>query len=174
MDPLAEPVNTNVNNHQPVQEAAGNTPHSPVPKKMLLIGGIGLVILLTLSLIILLPKGVNKSDKSLVVVTATPVPTEIPSVELLKAIEEAQNSAKEYDNRQADLRVEYPWLRMLPLATEKYFVYFDLDKKAFIGRLYPKAGDNSEQLKTIITQQLKLKGVATESYKFEWQINPKN
>lgn len=93
------------------------------------------------------------------------------SPEMQKAIEEAKQSAQEYDNWQANLRTDYPWLRKLPLATPKYFVYFDLDKGLFIGRLYPKRGDNVEQMKVDIQRQLKdVKQIPVENYTFEWIV----
>ncbi|MBI4226456.1 hypothetical protein HY612_05080 [Candidatus Roizmanbacteria bacterium] len=94
-------------------------------------------------------------------------------VELQKAIAEQTKVDQEYAGWEQSISDNYPWRRKLPLTSENYYVYFDLDKKVFIGRLYPKAGDNPDQLKADILKQLKeVKEIPVENYTFEWQINP--
>jgi len=101
-----------------------------------------------------------------------PAPT--VSAELQIAIDEAKSAARQFDDWQAIVRTDYPWLRKLPLAGEKYFVYFDLEKNSFIGRLYPNPGDNIEALETDIVRQLKeVKEIPVENYKFTWTVFPR-
>lgn len=93
---------------------------------------------------------------------------------LLKiAVEEAKRSALEYDDWQAQLRADYPWLRKLPLATEKYYVYYDLNSSLFIGRLYPNADNDVEKLKAEIKNRLRnVLEIPVENYLFDWRVNP--
>src|SRR3989344_2459682 len=44
---------------------------------------------------------------------------------------------EEFTNWEKKVAGRYSWRRKLPLTSDKYFVYFDLTKKGFIGRLYP-------------------------------------
>ena len=68
----------------------------------------------------------------------------------------------------------YPWINRIPIQTEKYFVYFDLNQKIFIGYLYPTSGDSITTLKTEAQRVLKeVKGIPIESYKFTWIVNRK-
>lgn len=100
-----------------------------------------------------------------------PSPTQSP--ELQAAIAEQLAVDQEYAAMQKSVGEEYPWLKKLPLTSEKYYVYFDLEKKLFIGLLYPKSGDDPEQIKADILKQLKeAKGVAVENYTFEWTVKP--
>lgn len=102
------------------------------------------------------------------------IPSSTISAEMQIAIDEAKQSAQEYDNWQAGLRTDYPWLRKLPLAGKKYFVYYDLNKQVFIGRLYPGAGDDVASIKAEISRQLKEdKNIPVENFMFQWMINPK-
>ena len=98
-------------------------------------------------------------------------PSPTPSVELQKAIAQQMQVDEEYSNWEQNVKDNYPWRKKMPLTSEKYYVYFDLNKKVFIGRLYPTAGDNLDQMKTDILRQLKEnKGVPIETFQFEWTI----
>lgn len=98
-------------------------------------------------------------------------PTQSP--ELQAAIAEQMAVDQEYAAMQKNVSEEYPWLKKLPFTSEKYYVYFDLQKKLFIALLYPKPGDDPEQIKNDILKALKeTKGVAVENYTFEWTVKP--
>lgn len=105
------------------------------------------------------------------VVTATQQPVE--SAEMQKALEEARRSAGEYDTWQAENLASYPWLRKLPLAADNYYFYFSTDKKIFIGKLYPKPGENIEQTKIFILQQAQMKEIHYQDYNVQWVVNSK-
>lgn len=183
MDPVSPTQPTQET--QPAQEAPVSTPEQPVVAK----GGISsllkkkwviaLVALVVLLVVLTVGYMVSRNSATKTVpgsqstsISSAPVPT--VSVEMKKALDEAKQSAQEYDNRQAELRTDYPWLRKLPFASSKYYVYFDLEKKVFIGKLYPATGDDTEQMKTDILNQLKVdKGIPVGNYKFEWIVTPK-
>ena len=96
------------------------------------------------------------------------------SAMLQLAMDEAKQSAREYDEWQANLRLSHSWLRKLPLADTSYYVYFDLSKDEFIARLYPKQTESVEMLKKVILNRLvNEKGIPVENYYIEWQVNPK-
>lgn len=99
-------------------------------------------------------------------------PTQSP--EVIAAVEQQKQADVEYANWQSTVREEYPWKKYLPLHTDKHYVYFDLEKKKFIGFLYPTATDGVEKMKADILAELQGKDepVPTSSYPFEWTIIP--
>lgn len=147
----------------PVQDSSGR-------KNLFYILG-GVILFVVIILVFLLILGRPSSDSGNITSNQSPTPTPTISQELQKAIDEAKESAKEYDNWQAQLRTDYMWLRRLPVGTQKYFVYFDLEKKKFVGEVYPSAGDDPEQLKREAISVLKdIKEIPVENYEFEWTI----
>ena len=102
-----------------------------------------------------------------------PFAQEERSPDVLQAIEEQKQADQEYDSWQQANSDSYSWIRKLPLTADNYFIYFDLNKKVFIGRLYPKAGENIEQTKADILNTLKTqKEIPVERFRFEWLVNP--
>ena len=96
------------------------------------------------------------------------------SVELQRAVEEQTKVDQEYASWEKDISDNYPWRKKLPLTSENYYVYFDLNNKVFIGRLYTTAGDDVEQLKADILKILKVdEEIPIENFKFEWMVFPK-
>lgn len=96
------------------------------------------------------------------------------SVQLQKAIEEQKQADQDYAQWRDDIRVDYPWLNKLPLAGDKYYVYFDIDKKMFVATLYPAAGDDIEQIKNTVVSDLKTKKeIPADTFNFEWVVYQK-
>ena len=94
--------------------------------------------------------------------------------EFQAAIQEQKNTDEAFADSERAVKAVYPWIYNLPLQTDAYFVYFDLDKKVFIGLLYPKAEDDVEQLKAeAITQLKNVKNIQVENYMIEWTVNPR-
>lgn len=95
---------------------------------------------------------------------------------LQQAIAAQQKTDQEYSDWQESTRTNYPWIKVLPLYGDKYFLYFDISKKVFVGKIYPGVTDNIDQIKTQITTELndKLKGenIDSSSFKYEWKIIP--
>ena len=179
-----DPINQNTNpipEPMPMAGQSGNS--SRLPKKLLLIvGAIVVVGLLAGAAIMLYPKSkqqqpnqtaVKKLGPTITPFVAQGTPAPTATVELQKAIDEAKNSAAEYDTWQVTNLTAYPWLRKFPLASEKYYIYFDLNKKTFIGRLYPKSGDTTDQIKAQIMADFKAKSIPVDTFPFEWVVNPK-
>lgn len=93
------------------------------------------------------------------------------------ALQQAINSQKAVDDEYAGLQLEvkqnYPWLRKLPLASQRYFVYFDIDKKTFIGKLYLSKSDDGQKLKTELVNRLRnVLEIPVENFLFEWIVIP--
>lgn len=96
------------------------------------------------------------------------------SPEVQKAIAEQTKVDQDYAGWEKSISDSYPWRKKLPLTSEKYYVYFDLNNKVFIGRLYTTSGDNVEQLKADILKILKVdEEIPIENFKFEWNVFPK-
>ncbi len=77
-----------------------------------------------------------------------------------------------------DIIRDYPWREKLPLQTEDYFVYFDIEKKVFIGKIYLRSepADSAENkiglLKKQILASLEVLGVDLSRYRFIWKTIP--
>lgn len=90
------------------------------------------------------------------------------------SIEDQTRAQTEADKRVADIQEEilknYPWYNQLPLHTDSYFVYFDVDKKKFIGQLY-SSNNQFDSLKNEAISKLQSIGVNTSAFTFEWTEN---
>lgn len=155
-------------------------------KWVLALGGVlGLTVLL---LVLLLPRE-QKSEQERVpfptsVITRTASPTLPPmtvtsgasvtfSPEQLQVIEEQSKADETVSKRETEIRTNYPWFIKLPLSGEKYFVYFETNRKVFVGLLYPTASDNLDEIKAEIVQKLKdVFGIPVDDFTFEWTVNP--
>ena len=154
-------------------------------KKFLIIGGFLVVILIVLISL----ATVSQKPTSTAVIQPTqsaqqvqfpqagtlsePVDNSIESQspEVQQAIAEQQKVDQEYAAWEQSVKDAYPWRKKMPLTSEKYYVYFDLNSKVFIGRLYLTPEDNDVQIKADILRQLKEdKQIPIENFKFEWQV----
>lgn len=93
--------------------------------------------------------------------------------------QKAQSQAdKNFGDQWKKVDTLYPWYDSLPLQTDSYFVYFDLDTRSFVGKLYPSSNssvseDNQViQMKQEIIKKLEELGIDTTKYKFTWTITP--
>ncbi len=78
---------------------------------------------------------------------------------------------EEFYNREKAINDQYPWIKKVPIRTDKYFVYFDINKKMFIGLLYPTGEDNVDLIKAEAIRVLKeVKSIPLENYQFEWTV----
>jgi len=105
--------------------------------------------------------------------TGAVVPTPTISVELQKAIDKQTRADSEYAGIQDAINTEYPWITYFPMQTETYFAFFDIDKELFIVNIYPKAGDDVEQIKAEVIRQLRLKEIPEEKYEYDWTVTPR-
>ena len=79
---------------------------------------------------------------------------------------------------EAEVAEKYPWLNELPLQTDSYFFYFDIDKEAFIGTLYPNSTSTIptqtqvDAMKIEIITELTQLGIPYSNYPLEWEVIP--
>ncbi|MBI2430788.1 MAG: hypothetical protein HYV39_02130 [Candidatus Levybacteria bacterium] len=109
-----------------------------------------------------------------------PTPTTFIPINTTPSIEDQlkiqTQSDKKFSDWQKDIYKNYPWYNSLPLQTDNYFVYFDLDEKKFIAYLYPKTSSKAsleEQVisfKNEIITQLGVLGADSSKYIFQWII----
>lgn len=93
---------------------------------------------------------------------------------MTKAIAKQQKADEGYALLGEKVTASYPWIHSLPVWTEQYFVYFNIKKESFVGRLYPTKEDNVEEMKVAIIQELRLsKKVPATDYPFEWTVMQK-
>lgn len=81
-------------------------------------------------------------------------------------------SDKEVADKTKAIDDAYPWIDKLPLQTEAYFVYFDVEKKSFIAKLYTDQTNSEESLREDVIVALESNGVPHGSYPIEWTITP--
>ena len=150
-------------------------------KRLVVIGGVLAVLLIVLMIFSTRPKSQVEPAPQPYQTIQPPVQTDIfnntqdeaQSPEVQQAIAEQKQADQEYNNWQQGNSDAYSWIRKLPLTADNYFVYFDLNKKVFIGRLYPKSGDNVDQIKADVLNKLKTeKEIPVENFKVEWMVNP--
>lgn len=108
--------------------------------------------------------------------TPTPlIPSQLPLEEQFKIQTQADINYLQLQNK---ILSEFPWYTEFPLQESNYFVYFDLDKKSFKGKIYPQKSSSvsiDEQVnnyKQEILGILKKIGVDTALYPIEWVIIP--
>lgn len=68
---------------------------------------------------------------------------------------------------------DYPWLNKLPLKDSRYFVYFDIEKKAFFGVLYVEESNQTvvRSLKNEIEQLLQRQEIPYQNFTFNWEFD---
>lgn len=145
-------------------------------KRKKLLGGIAAAIVIVFIITLLLPSSspVNK-DKSksaedvYLNALGTPGPTHTP--DLKDAIKEAESAADEYGNMLEETSYDYPWLRKFPLVSDKFYVYYDTEKIAFVADIFLGPQDNAENVKAEIQKQIQeITEVPAENFQFEWNV----
>jgi hypothetical protein len=146
-------------------------------KKILLIAGVVLFVIIALLSAVLL-SGAKDVDTTTTNTSKSPTPTIQPIVptmspEEAQALKEQMAADAAYADAERATRSEFPWIDNLPLRGGKYFVYFDLQKKIFVGLLYPTGNDDVEVMKLQVLNELKQrKKVPVEKYPIEWTVTP--
>lgn len=90
-----------------------------------------------------------------------------------------KESAEFTKQQDAEFQRKYPWWDEFPIESERYFAYYDTDKKKFVGLLYPSRSANTsldaqtEAMKNEITTTIRGKGINVNQYGgIEWQVTP--
>lgn len=89
----------------------------------------------------------------------------------------AQNQADlNYAQKTDDVYKLYPWLDDVDIRTDNYFVYFNVDEKQFVAKLYPNSKSSTstdqqvEEMKAEITEKLKTIVPDFTKYNIRWDI----
>lgn len=111
--------------------------------------------------------------------TVIPTPTIFQTSFIPKdPLKEQTISDENFSSWVSSVRKTYPWYKNLPLQSSEYFVYFDLEKKVFIAKLYPSKSSTvsiDEQIKIIkehVLVSLATMGINVNLYQLEWIVNP--
>ncbi len=91
----------------------------------------------------------------------------VPSQSFEKQMQYQSQSDHNFGQWQTDTYTTYPWYNKLPLQSDRYFVYFDLEKKKFIGSIYAESSERDTIINQVLTT-LKSYGINTDNYQFEW------
>lgn len=102
----------------------------------------------------------------------TRVPT-IPAENPDELLREQGESDKMFGDWQKNLYETYPWYDKLPLQTERYFVYFNPEKKTFTAKLYPTSSqpEQIEALKKEIRTKLTELEIPYTEDAIEWIVS---
>lgn len=116
-------------------------------------------------------------------VLPTPVPTSIstasPSgIPLTDQIKIQSEADRDFAEKTKQINILYPWLDKLPIQTPNYYVYFDVNQKQFIAKLYPSSTSTTpidqqvNSFKSEITTKLQSLIPDYTQYNIKWDIIP--
>src|SRR3989344_8733837 len=103
MEPLNNETQSMIN-QTPLNQGNDSLPQKSLPKKTIIFGALGLIILIATGLGVLFMQRNQSNKNESILPSVTPLPTQPPSVELLKAMDEAKASAEEYGKMQDDVK----------------------------------------------------------------------
>ena len=84
-----------------------------------------------------------------------------------EALEVQTQADKDFGEWQEEIYTKYPWINELPLRTDKYFVYFDIEKGKIFAVIYSTDQNEIATLREEITQNLSKLGIDA-SIPVEW------
>jgi hypothetical protein len=105
----------------------------------------------------------------------TPNAENVSREDKLKAQEEGDKGDAAFQDA---IYKTFPWYDSFPLQQKNYFVYYDVENKKLIGKLYPQkkasvsVDSQVSQMKTEIEARVKKIGVDTSKFPIEWNIMP--
>lgn len=101
--------------------------------------------------------------------------TDVQSVPIEDQVKIQSQADKNFGDWQLQVITNYPWYKQLPLQTESYFVYFDLDTKTLFAKIYSNPSDESRIIiiKNEVSSRLTALGVDLTTFPIEWKVvNP--
>ena len=144
-------------------------------KRLLLLGT--LVIAVLVLAVIFTPgvKNLNlplmRTENIKVYISPLPAsPSPVDSALLQEAISEQTAVDRDYAGWQEAVKNDFPWKKHLPLYSENYYVYFDINDSIFIARLYLAPEVELAQVKQQILTTLDSKGIPYNDYPFQWLL----
>lgn len=142
----------------------------------------GLVFMVLILSILLFPSPDNSTGAQ-PEVTLSPTSAPATTVTPLSEEDQIKRQAIMDENtlkKEREIFSTYPWYDKLPLRAADYFVYFDLEKKIFVGLLYPANTSQNEIVSQTVTMKAEIRksltdlGIDVEKYEFEWVIKPED
>ncbi len=101
-------------------------------------------------------------------------PQDVPIEDQIKNQAEADKDFGEWVD---SIYTNYPWYDKLPLMTDNYFVYFDLDQKKFISKIYTQGQSTPQEeiqkYQGEIISRLESLGIKTAEFQIEWTSEQK-
>lgn len=139
-----------------------------------------LISLLFVGLILFIFSLNNSTKKFIPAFFPIPTPIALPTkTESLQDIVKQQTiSDKNFGIWQDAIVKQYSWYQNLPLQTDDYFVYFDINQKLFIGYIYTHTSSSTpldaqeENIKSTALKDLEAIGVQMKNYSFKWKVTP--
>lgn len=142
-----------------------------------------LLLISLLLLIIAFSPLLTNLGKSKIVPTPLPIISISPIPSTSQGIAPIQNHQAQADRNFAakskEIQDLYPWLDKLPIQTQNYFVYFDVNEKQFIAKLYPSSSSNLtveqqvEGFKNEVKTKLQSNIPDYSKYNIRWDIKTK-
>lgn len=83
---------------------------------------------------------------------------------------------QDFAKRSKQIKEAYPWLDKLPIQSQKYYVYFDVNEKQFIAKLYPSSSSSTSVDQQVENMQNEIKAKLQElipdytKYNIRWDI----
>jgi hypothetical protein len=105
----------------------------------------------------------------------TPKAKDVSLGDQLKSQEEGDKYDAEFNKA---IYTTFPWFDQFPLQEKNYFVYYDVENKKLVGKLYPQKKASSSvdaqvnKMKSEIEARVKKIGVDSNQFNIEWQVNP--
>lgn len=105
----------------------------------------------------------------------TPKAEDVSLPDQLKSQEEGDKYDAEFNKA---IYTTFPWFDQFPLQEKNYFVYYDVEHKKLVGKLYPQKNASSSvdaqvnKMKSEIEARVRKIGVDSNQFNIEWQVNP--
>lgn len=147
-----------------------------------------LIVLILILVVIFLPLRKKTSTHNMQMISTTPANSQMnisvaPSAPSLnptqfKLFEQQELDELNYANYERNIQKNYPWFEILPFQEKGYFFYFNPDKKAFFGLLYPNPQSSTSIDAQVSTMKQKImstaaqKGIPTSKYPINWKVTP--
>jgi hypothetical protein len=107
------------------------------------------------------------------------IPSNSPTVPTFDPIKQ-EAGEKAFSAEQEAIHNNYPWIDKLPVQTTDYFVYFIVNKKSFVGNLYPADTSKNFIVSQVVTIKAQIRkslinlNIEFSKYPFVWNIKPEN
>lgn len=142
--------------------------------KNIIIGSLTVLFLLLIAVYLFL---VNKSKPPVTPNPSVPVYTTpeafdkknlVPSQSFQQQMQFQTQADYNFGQWQQDIYTKYPWYNKLPLASDNYFVYFDVNEKKFIGKIYASP-DQTQFFMNQVNFELTSLGINLNQFPIQWQ-----